>query len=84
MDISVLKSAVNEMIERHESLRTCFAQIDGEPTQVIRPHLTVEVPLIDLSALDSRQQQEELKHCFAQRVGGTISTLHAGLWCGQS
>ena len=39
VDISVLKSAVNEMIERHESLRTCFAQIDGEPTQVIRPHL---------------------------------------------
>ena len=61
LDIAALKSAVNEMIERHESLRTCFAQIDGEPTQIICPHLTLDVPLIDLSALDSHQQQKELK-----------------------
>ena len=61
LDITALKSAVNEMIERHESLRTCFAEIDGEPTQIICPHVTLDVPLIDLSALDPHTQHKELK-----------------------
>ena len=60
LDVAALKFALNEIIARHESLRTCFTQIDGEPAQIIRPHLTLDVPLIDLSGLDSRQQQEEL------------------------
>ena len=61
LDIAALKSAINEIIERHESLRTCFTQIDGEPAQIICPHLTLDVPLIDLSALDPHEQQKELK-----------------------
>ena len=59
LDINALRSAVNEIIERHESLRTSFAQIDGDPVQVICPHLALDVPLIDLSALDPHKQQEE-------------------------
>ncbi|MFL6311057.1 MAG: amino acid adenylation domain-containing protein [Terriglobales bacterium] len=61
LDVAALKFALNEMIGRHESLRTCFASIDGEPAQVIRPRLTLEVPLIDLSTVNSSQQQQDLK-----------------------
>ena len=64
LDINALRSAINEIIERHESLRTSFAQIDGDPVQVICPHLALDVPLIDLSALDPHKQQEELNNAL--------------------
>src|SRR6185437_934676 len=60
LDINALKTSIHEIIGRHESLRTTFAQIDGEPTQIICPNLVLDVPLIDLSALDSHRQQEEM------------------------
>ena len=64
LDINGLRSAVNEIIERHESLRTSFAQIDGDPVQIICPHLALDVPFIDLSALDPHKQQEELNNAL--------------------
>ena len=30
-------NTINSMVERHESLRTHFAEVEGEPTQVIEP-----------------------------------------------
>ena len=64
LDINALRFAINEIIERHESLRTSFAQIDGDPVQIICPHLALDVPFIDLSALDPHKQQEELNNAL--------------------
>src|ERR1044071_8965593 len=46
-----LESSINSIIARHESLRTCFASIDGQPTQLISDSLRLNLALIDLSAL---------------------------------
>src|SRR5437763_9653772 len=46
--------AVNRLIARHESLRTCFIEKAGKPKQAIYSGLTVEVDFEDLSRLDSR------------------------------
>ncbi|HZI57394.1 MAG TPA: amino acid adenylation domain-containing protein, partial [Verrucomicrobiae bacterium] len=64
LDVAALRSAINEIIARHEVLRTCFTQIDGEPVQVIVPQFPFDVPLVDLSALDSHSQQEELNNAL--------------------
>src|SRR3954453_16002831 len=37
----VLERAINEIVRRHEALRTTFAAVDGEPVQVIAPSLSV-------------------------------------------
>jgi amino acid adenylation domain-containing protein len=52
VDLTVLERSVQEIVRRHESLRTTFAaSADGEPVQVIAPKLRVAIALIDLSAL---------------------------------
>jgi len=60
LDREALEKAINTIVERHESLRTHFVEIDGEPVQVIEPELRVEVPLEDLSGLDKGSQQERV------------------------
>lgn len=53
-----LQKAIDAIVERHESLRTRFEEVDGEPVQVIEPKLKIEIPLEDLSGLDSPYRQE--------------------------
>jgi len=55
LDLDALRRGVGEIVWRHESLRTTFQPPDrvgsGEPLQVVDPGATVDVPLLDLSAL---------------------------------
>jgi acyl-CoA synthetase (AMP-forming)/AMP-acid ligase II len=68
----ILEASLNEIVRRHDILRTTFAVVDGECMQVIAPQLTVHLRLDDLHALpDSRKDtvgqqvlQEEVLHCF--------------------
>jgi len=54
LDIEALRFAFNELIARHESLRTAFIAPGGEspdePVQVIAEKLVLEMPVIELSA----------------------------------
>ena len=58
---SAFDAAVNRLIARHESLRTCFVESGGTPRQAIYPELTVEVDWQDLSALDARSRAGRLQ-----------------------
>ncbi len=66
VDLRILERSVQEIVRRHESLRTTFAAgADGEPVQVIAPELHIAIPLIDLSALPAaarRAEEQRLSH----------------------
>jgi thioesterase domain-containing protein len=51
LNLPTLERAFNDLIQRHETLRTTFAVVDNEPVQVVSPSLTVQVPVIDLRSL---------------------------------
>lgn len=46
-----LESSFNEIIRRHEILRTAFTIVEGQPVQVISPSLTIPLEIIDLQNL---------------------------------
>ncbi len=46
---AVVEQSINEIVRRHEVLRTTFAAHDGRPMQTIAPALLIPVPVIDLS-----------------------------------
>ncbi|RLT97980.1 non-ribosomal peptide synthetase [Ketobacter sp.] len=53
----VLEKVLRELVKRHESLRTCFDENDGEPVQRILPADGWSLLREDLSAMEPSQQQ---------------------------
>ncbi|HEY0603974.1 MAG TPA: amino acid adenylation domain-containing protein [Herpetosiphonaceae bacterium] len=58
LDVDVLRRSLNEIVRRHESLRTTFAASEGEPHAVVAPALELDLPIVDLRDLpvDEREQ----------------------------
>jgi len=51
LSIKTLEQSLNEIVRRHESLRTCFVSTDVELKQVIYSNLDLTLPIIDLQEL---------------------------------
>lgn len=45
----LIEKAFAQIVERHETLRTSFIDIDGEPFQIVQPEISLRVPSIDLT-----------------------------------
>jgi amino acid adenylation domain-containing protein len=59
LDTGVLQRVVDEIVRRHDSLRTTFRSIDGRPVQVVGPSVRVPVGEVDLRALPQREREPE-------------------------
>ena len=60
LNINLLLASLNEIIRRHEVLRTSFALADGQPIQVIFPSLNLQLPVVDLKYIPQQQREAEL------------------------
>lgn len=72
LNVAVLEQSLQEIIRRHEALRTTFYMVHGEPFQAIAPSLTITIPVVDLRELPEAQREavvqqlitEESQRCF--------------------
>src|SRR6185295_5696936 len=58
LDAAVLALCFDEMIRRHEILRTVFAAREGAPVQVIQPAKPFPMPKVDLSRLSESAREK--------------------------
>lgn len=61
LNVEVLERCIQEIIKRHEVLRTAFSTFDGQPIQVIASTTALTLPIIDLQHLPVDEQQQEIK-----------------------
>jgi amino acid adenylation domain-containing protein len=66
LDLAALQQTVAGLIDRHESLRTHFAEFEGEPVQIIDPVMDLPLPVEDLSQLDVVSRNERLMSAMRQ------------------
>ncbi len=59
LNLPVLRKSIEALLKRHEILRTCFGELEGQPIQIISERFSVELPLIDLSALSQDQREKQ-------------------------
>ena len=57
LNVAALAQSLNEIIRRHEALRTTFAVMEGQPVQVITPTLHLSLPVVDLRALPEARRE---------------------------
>ena len=55
-----LQDAINEVVRRHESLRTTFSVVDGQPLQIVAPPQPLSFPLKDLRGIPEDRRQAEM------------------------
>ncbi len=68
LNLKALERAINEIIRRHEVLRTTFAAEGGVPVQVIAPAATLTLPLTDLTALPAADREAEAQRLATAEV----------------
>jgi amino acid adenylation domain-containing protein len=61
LDLTALEQSLNEIVRRHEVLRTTFLTVDGRPAQVIAQTSAVTLALVDLRALSEADRETEVQ-----------------------
>jgi acyl-CoA synthetase (AMP-forming)/AMP-acid ligase II len=56
-DRAVLERCVNEIVQRHDILRTTFAEVEGRLSQIIAPHLIVPLEFDDVRKLSESKKE---------------------------
>ena len=59
LNVTALESNINEIIRRHEALRTNFTTIEGQPIQVIASTLELKLLFVDLQNLPFDEREVE-------------------------
>ncbi|HYO51945.1 non-ribosomal peptide synthetase, partial [Archangium sp.] len=61
LDAEALEKSLQEIIRRHEVLRTNFVATEGRPVQVIHPDLPFQMLVVELSSLSEQEREAEVR-----------------------
>ncbi|PPT09099.1 Malonyl CoA-acyl carrier protein transacylase [Geitlerinema sp. FC II] len=68
LEVTVLERCLQELVDRHEALRTTFSLVDGKPVQVIHPSLPCQLTTIDLRDLPETDRETEMGRQIAEET----------------
>ena len=66
--VDLLQRALDEIARRHDSLRTTFRAIDGQPVQVVAPSLVVPLAEVDLRHLQGAAREAEVIRLASEEI----------------
>ncbi len=79
LDVTVLQQSIDEVVRRHEMLRTRFVQQDGEPVQVIDPPFSLSLRIVDFSHLPQSEREQEAMQQAREEVKRPFDLEHGPL-----
>jgi amino acid adenylation domain-containing protein len=81
LDAEALRSAVQELVQRHEVLRTQFtAGADGEPEQTVLSEIKLEMRLIEVSGASQEEKLEQVRRCAMEETQKPFDLAKAPLF----
>ncbi len=61
LDVSIFERCLNEIVRRHEILRTTFTAVDGEPFQTVTPERVMKIEVEDLQGIPPSERSIEVQ-----------------------
>ncbi|WP_420127102.1 non-ribosomal peptide synthase/polyketide synthase [Longimicrobium sp.] len=61
LDASALERALDELVRRHEALRTTFRPVERGAVQIVHPAAPAHLPVVDLTGLAPRDREDEAR-----------------------
>ena len=68
LDVDALEQTINTIIARHESLRTIFKEVDGEPVQIVSDLHEINLAFTNLEDLPEAQREAEARRLASTEV----------------
>jgi len=66
LNVAALELSFNEIVRRHEVLRTTFISDEGNPAQIIIASMKVDLPVIDLSELYENEREARARRLITE------------------
>jgi amino acid adenylation domain-containing protein len=67
--IEEMERSVNEIVRRHEVLRTSFGMIEGEPVQEIKESEEVRIEIEDMRGVEEGEREERVREKVEEEAG---------------
>jgi amino acid adenylation domain-containing protein len=68
LQVAILEQSLQEIIRRHEILRTNFATVGSQTVQVIKSKVDFQFPLVDLTSLSPTEKEREVEKLAQQEA----------------
>lgn len=67
LEVTLLEHSLNEIVRRHETLRTTFTTVNGQPVQVIAPSLKLSISVVDCQKIPRLKRETEVRQLVTQQ-----------------
>ena len=79
LDVEILRRCFNELVRRHEALRTSFVLFEERPAQVVAPSLELDLPVTDLRALTETERESAASRLALEEARAPFDLAHPPL-----
>src|ERR1041385_4588101 len=83
LDTRVFERVLNEIVRRHESLRTRFSSTTEAPVQIVEPFSQFTLPIVDLTHLPQDEREPAARKLGNQDAHQSFDLSQAPLWRAQ-
>ncbi len=80
LSLAVLEQSLNEIVRRHEALRTTLIEVEGNPVQNIAPNLSLPLSVQDFQDVDEAQRWEAIWQVAEEEAHYPFDLTQAPLW----
>lgn len=80
LDVDALRRTLDALVNRHSVLRTTYAMGETEPLQTVQPHTPIPLPVLDLSDLDSAEQESHLQTHIGEQLHRPFDFSAIPMW----